>query len=447
MGRVFKWGGVVVACLMLLLFVLYTVGRLMPVPENEAKALALLDAPRPLPGRNGLAALWLVAHDVPMKQAEHLLDEEVTRFAATPIQNDGEDTALFSLALDALPRLDGDLADRAVECRLNETDCLDKMRSSLPEYERHIEARLKVASRMAALDKYDYFRNPFPYRFDMPIPSYQGLIRDPSIHAYQFVRGDTEPALEGVCRDASIARKLVASGDNLIGSMIGAAMMKGASQLFVEMLAELPVDHELPADCARVFRPDGGMTEAICPTMIGEGRFAAGGLRSIYKAQADDTWRLSRLLVDVEKTAARGAPSSTWCCGKEARALIAADEPLRNTRSPPSQWSLSCVSNAMGCILTDIQTPAYADYGLRLQDAEVRQKLVGTWLWLREHAGDTRSLVERLASRPEALKSPARDIHVSDDGKALVVAMYEPRREAGTWQLPIPDWMTDKPMQ
>ena len=442
MHRVFKWGATVAGCALLAVLLLYAISRLMPVPANEAAALAKLEAAPELPGKNGAAALWLLAYDVPIEQADSVLAPEVARFAAIPVQY-GDDATLFSLALGAA-RLDGDLADAGGECRLREPGCLQKIRSTLPEYERQREARSKIASRVAALDGYDYFRNPFPSRVDTPLPDYRWLTRDLPVHAYNFARGDATLALEGVCRNASIARKLVASGDNLIGSMIGVAMMNGASRLFVDMLAELPVDHPVPTNCLRVFRADGAMTSGICPTMLGEGRFGLGMLRSSYQAEAGEGWRPASLFLDVEKTLARNARRATWFCATQARERIVADEPLNDAPVSTSPWSMRCVANAVGCAMVDAFPPAYAEYTWRLQDAEMRQKLVGTWLWLRTHADDQRPMVERLASRPETLKSPARDIRLNEDGKELMVRMYESRPEGDTWQLPIPDWMAKK---
>ena len=101
-----------------------------------------------------------------------------------------------------------------------------------------------------------------------------------------------------------------------------------------------------------------------------------------------------------------------------------------------------CADNAIGCILVRIAAPAYGDYAARLQDMGARGRLLATLLWLREHAGDRRPLAERLAARPPALKSPAREIRIVEGGKALAVRMYEQKREK-EFVLPLPAYLQD----
>ena len=438
MQKVFAWFLALACCVLLAVLGLYVVSRLMPIPVDEAAALAKLEEAPALPGRNGGAALWLLPYDVPAEQAEHVLAPEVARFAAMRVQS-GEQDIFLGLDIDA-ERLVADVNLHEIQCRLRDAGCLQRVRVNLSEFEHQAKLRSRISPRVAALDGYDYFRNPFPPSLYSPLPEYVALTRDLSVHAYAFARGDTASALQGVCRDASIARKLVASGDNLIGSMIGVAMMDGAGRLFVEMLTELPPDYRVPAQCLEVFRADNAMASGICPTMMGEGRYAIATARSALQAEVGRHSRPYSWFLDVEKTVARSAPRATWYCEKTAQRQILTDQPLQQT-SDNSPLSLRCLANQTGCFMTDVIPPDYNEYAWRLQDAEMRQKLVATWLWLRANAGDTRPLADRLASRPQALKSAAREIRISADGKALLAPMYESRPEGDTWQLPIADWM------
>ncbi|HLM52595.1 MAG TPA: hypothetical protein VK325_03145, partial [Pseudoxanthomonas sp.] len=212
-----------------------------------------------------------------------------------------------------IPLLDAEVPADASFCGMQEEGCLRKVRASLATIGPIVESRAALSARIASLDGYDYFLSPFPPRLDAPFPAYQVLTRDLTSHAYAFVRSDVEAALTGVCRTASIARNLVASGDTLIGSMIGVALMKGSGALLIEMLAELPANHPLPDRCRQVFVPDGAMEAGICSAMMGEGRYSTGSLRA-FDADAsvriltecnleDQSWYWGQLFFDPKKTA------------------------------------------------------------------------------------------------------------------------------------------------
>jgi hypothetical protein len=439
MGRLLKGFAAGVFGLVALAVLLYVVSRASPIPKDEAAALARIEALPVLEGRNGFAALWSLAHDVDTSQAEALLAEEARRMAAAPSGRGESESQASVSVLQRFPTLPTVPEKAEAFCGMHEAACLAKFRSDPAVYASLAEVQQRAAAKVAALDAYDYFLNPLPPRMDAALPSYQPLTHDLTLHAQRFLAGDVDAALQGVCRDASLSRKLIASGDSLIASMVGAALQKGSAALFVDMLSELPPDHPLPVICHQAFQVDGLHVAAICPTLRAEGRWATEAYRAIVRG-GGDLKLPAALFLDVDKTVARGTRNFEWYCGKEVDAAIAADLPVP-LPAPPSRLSFSCIANAIGCTLVSIQAPAYADYALRLQDAAMRQKAVGTWLWLRaEAANDTRPLAERLRARPETLGSKVRDI--TFDGVALQVPMYEKRPGQGdAWRLPVPAWM------
>lgn len=440
MGGILKGFGAVVFGLLAVLVLLYVISRALPIPEHEADALARIEALPSLKGSNGFAALWVSARDIDVSQAEALLAEEARRLATHPAWDAEGDPQPYVSVLAQFPMLPQFPTKADAFCKMHEPGCLERVRSDPAVYASLAEAQQRVASRVAALDAYDHFRSALPPRLDAPLPAYEVLTRDVTLQAYRFSVGEIDAALEGVCRDASLSRKLMASGDSLIASMLGAALQKGSAALFVDMLSELPPGHPLPANCQRAFQVDDTEVKAICPTLRAEGRWSAAAYRAIPRGQANVDLHTT-LFLDVEKTVARGAGTFEWFCGKDASASIAADIPVP-LPTRPSRMSFSCIANAVGCTLVSFQTPAYADYALRLQDAAMRQKAVGTWLWLRANATrEARPLEERLRSRPEAFRSEARDISV--DGATLRVPMYEKRPgHDDVWHLPVPGWMT-----
>lgn len=58
------------------------VGWAMGPTAAEREALALLDAPPAVSGRDGFAALYTLRHDVPEPEQAGVLAEDVRRFAA-----------------------------------------------------------------------------------------------------------------------------------------------------------------------------------------------------------------------------------------------------------------------------------------------------------------------------------------------------------------------------
>ena len=322
------------------------------------------------------------------------------------------------------------------------------MRAAPQAYAGLLERDAALLDRAAALAEWDHFRSPFPARFDTPLPAYQPLTRLVTRDAWRFVSGDVEAALAGSCAGVLQGRRLIQSGDSLIGSMIGAALVNGNATLLADMLAELPGDQRLPVQCGAAFASPLPAAEGVCQAMLAEGRYSTGAMRSQVGAAvaADAAGRKlpqwgARLLFDPERTAARMAPKFAWYCGEQARELIAQDRPLRDPTPPPSRWSLACTSNPVGCILADIAAPAYADYALRLQDADARLRTISALLWLRERGGAIDAAA--LAQVPAWMQSPSRPLRLDADAGTLGTAVFErPRQDDsghdGTWSVPLP---------
>ena len=437
----FRWFGLVVLGVVVVAVSLYTASRLIPIPAEDAAALALIEAPRATTGRNGFAALWSLNHDVPMTEAKRLLAEDVLRFQASPVWTLEDGTPSRRSVLDARPLLDaGAYGDML--CRVGETGCLQHVRARWDALTPIMASRTAIEARIAALDDYDYFRNPFPARPDMPLPPLQPLLQAQTAHAHAFVRGDHEAGLLGVCRNASVARKLVASGDNLIGGAVGIALMNASAQLFVDMLAELPADRPLPDICEDAFRPDGAMAAGICPTMTGEGKFALGNFLSL-NATGQPWYRKLKmgLFLDQRRTMAMGARRHAWFCSPQAEARVRADMSLGDQAPLYGDWTFSCVANAAGCVLDHVAAPSLAGYAERFQDTEARLRVVAAWRALRGRHDDARSLEQRLDDW-QRLHAAGRKIRVSADGDGLEIDLFDDR-QGRVFALLLPDGRTE----
>lgn len=448
MVRILKWAAAAASGLLLLVLAVYLSAHAMGPTAAERKALAVVDAAPVHEGLDGFAELYSVAHDVPEKERARVLAQDVSRVAALPppsLQGAGEPA--WHSALDDWPRLDASRPGDPAWCSLREPGCLERVRAVHQAYAGMLERTATQLDRAASLARWDYFANPFPPRLDMPIPAYQPLIRLPTRNAWRFAIGETDAALAGACTGVAQGRTLIATGDSLIGSMIGAALVQGNAALLADMLAELPRDRVLPAQCDSVFAlPLPGGT-GICRTMLSEGRYVVGGLRSQVTAEiagslADQrvpAW-VSRLFFDPERTVARMAPKFAWYCSQQARALLAQDQPLLDPSPPPTSVSLQCASNPVGCVLADIAQPAYSDYGLRLQDADARLRLMAAMLWLRAQQGPIdKAAVARL---PTFLRSQARPPSLDTKAGTFGTAVYDRTGKGNTrdgmWWVPLP---------
>jgi hypothetical protein len=448
--RILKGLMLAVAVLVLLVAAVYLVSRAMGSSRIERDALALVDAPPAATGRDGFAALWALGHDIPPSEYGRVLAEDVNRLAALPPLDlsAGTGAATWRSAREAWPRLgqprDGDPA----WCVPREAGCIERVRAAPGDYARLLEHDARLLEQVAALSAYDHFSNPLPPRLDTPFPEFQWLTRALTRDAWRFANGDVAGGIEGACSGLSQGRTLMAAGDSLIGSMIGAVLVQGNATLLAEMLAELPRDHPLPAPCATALALPMPLAEGACRTMLSEGRFMAGGLRAQVSAgiarSAHDSqvpaWAAG-LFFDPERTAARGSVKFAWYCSDEARALVAQDRPLLDPTPPPSRRSLACASNPIGCILADIAQPAYRDYGLRLQDADARLRTIAAVAWLRTREGAIdQAALDRL---PAPIRSASRPLLLDLEARTLGTALHgRPRAPAdghdGTWSVPLP---------
>lgn len=435
-----RWFATIIGCLLLLAVLLYGLASLRGPTDEQNAALALLEDPGPPAGPNGFALIWLLAYDMTDAERESVLAQDVQRFAQRPLEQ-AEITADFTSGAEGRYRKVQLRSGDSLYCRWREENCLAKVRTDTDAYARLIAEDAALLARAGTLKDYGHVRNMFAPRLDMPIPAYQQLSYPLTQHAYAFASGNTDGALEGVCRDVTTARMMINSGDNLITSMIGAAMLEGNIALLADMLAELPTDRTLPTTCARAFAPAAPDEFSACTAMRGEARFMFAGMRQIpaeYKKQGPLQGAMWPLLFDAEKTAARMAPRLAWYCTQPVRTTVALDVPAAAppATTPMRQTPLQCFDNIAGCILSDVGETQLTGYQHRLQDARMRLMTMGTLLWLRDHRSDA-PMRQRLAQTPETLRSQRRPPTLAKDGKSVSIPLFD-THHAQRWSVPLP---------
>ncbi|MBB4126332.1 hypothetical protein GGR77_001622 [Xanthomonas translucens] len=425
MARIGKWLGYAVGALLLLGAAFYLASRLWPVPAAQRDALAQLrQPPPPLRGPNLFADLWLLPYAVPSAQRQALLDEDARRFRAWPAG-----VAFHSVA-SRYPRVPDWPAAGPPRCSWRGDDCLHNVRAARPAYAAVLATQAPLLAAMPAASDASGYRSPFADGTDIQLPAFSLLQIPLTQHALDFADGRIQPALLGVCNDAGVARALLASGDNLITSMIGAAMLRGNARLFADMLADLPPQQALPAQCAQAFAPLQIDDVSLCRPLRGEAQwtFATFDELASDRHAAQRRWYESALVplaFDAERSKAMLAPLFTRACAADARTTLSADRPptAAQVSAPVAALSMGCVANALGCAMARMPPSDFARYQTSLQDAAAAMRLTSALLWLRTHP-DTQPLPQRLAALPPELRGAQRPLQATADGQGVQVALY-----------------------
>lgn len=455
MARLLRWCLWAVACLLLAAIVLWSVSRLYGATDEQEAALETMRRPWKPDGRNAFVEFWLLPYDVPEAERAAIAAADMQRMAALPPlaeatkEDSAPDLGFPSHAEGRYASLSPSDTDRELLCKIRKSGCLQRVRADLPAYAALVARNQRLFDRIAALSGYDHYRDLLPPRLDVAFPQFQLGNASLTQHAYAFARGDTDVALEGVCRDLSTWRRLGANSNSLIMRMIGIAYSTdGHGRLLAEMIAELPRDHVLSETCARATAPAMAAELWMCETMRGEFAFssnAASNLSGTGLRGANPFERTTLFLTfDADMTIADMAQGFAPICAQRELERVAADRHDIESRDVDGWLRLECAGNIAGCILTDIAGPAYDSYLHRAQDQGARLKLLGTLLWLRDHPEDRRPLVVRIADRPQALKSPTRDVEIGRDGRSLRIRQFDAAR-GEFWEIPLPPYLREDP--
>ncbi|MBA0447131.1 hypothetical protein [Stenotrophomonas maltophilia] len=404
------------AGLMVLAIVVWCASRMWPVPETRLQAQQRLEARLPATGRNGYALLWTLPFDgLDARQREQALAEDARRWDADPRGTGSGQTHLTASHAELRPRPDASCGPAA-------TDCLAQVRADPQRFVDAHAGHQHLHARLDQLAEADHFVSPFHPKGEgilVPLPAYGLVVDATSARALAYVQGDIDGALRGSCRGLQLGRRLVPGGSYLVESIIGASLVQANAQLLADMLVELPADHPLPAECGLAMQPMRTDEQSLCRAMQGEYAMSRAAIETSVKESG------SALLLDRNGTLARVAGNMGWACGAAATAALEADRPVP-VPAPP-QRDFGCLSNIMGCVLTDIAAPVYPAYSSRTQDAAAMLRLLAAQRWLRQQADGPVDALQRL---PAQFRSPVRAPQLSADGRRLQVPRRSPSRGA-----------------
>lgn len=426
--------GIGVLVLVVVSALLWTVSRLRGPTQEQQAALQRMQAPNAFGGRNAFDAVWLLRYDVPEGEIATVADADMVALAATPLLQPLESG---SSAHGRYADLRPDTHAALKPCPIAGDSCLALVRGDAEGYAALVDTNRRLIGRVEALSQYDHLESRLPPRADAPVPAFQLLAWPLTAHAVAFAQGDRLAAVEATCRDLSTMRRLGANSDLLIARMVLTQLAtQGYGRLLADMLAELPVDGALPDSCAAALSAPLQAEASVCPALRGE---FAWSQRAAEQMAAAETGRW--LVFHQHGYAATAAERIGQGCTDATAEALRLDRRFMPENVRPFYGRFECIANSVGCILGDIAGPAYDRYIRAGQDHHARLQLLAAMAWLRDQP-DTGTLAERLARRPADLRSPARDITVTADGRSIEIAQYDTSRGA-TWSLPLPAYLVE----
>lgn len=447
-GRVWAWLGFAVVGLAA---TVWAVARFSPPKTEQQAALAALAIPQPtVTDDDAFPALWTLPYAVPEADLAAVYAEDVRKIAAIPepgLDASGNATGFGaadyrSVAAERYPDQTPTDADAQRFCAAKD-DCLSKVSADLDGYAALLERHAALLDRVDALSRYDRAGLGFGERVDAPLPQFRFLGWPMTRHAWAFASGDRAAAFDGVCRNIATLRRIGAGSDSLIARLIATNLASdGYARLFAEMLAWTPDDAALPPACDAAFIAPNAEERSLCRAIRGEFAFVSAGLRA---GEAIDGarrvwWKgwANAAIYDPQRTIAEIAPYFAQYCSEAMDRAIATDDPAIATKRPGDWLRFGCAGNFGGCVLAQIAAPDYSVYVKRVQDANARIELMAGLLRLRGESADV-----PLSARAQALaaesKTPRRDVRLSEDGRALRVALHAPAAGgAEVWEVPLP---------
>ncbi|MCD9087426.1 hypothetical protein [Stenotrophomonas sp. SY1] len=429
--KALRWGLGSLLAVLLLVAGVWAVSRLMPIPAAQQQALALLhhSAAEPAPGRNAFDGLWLLGlEEVSDAERAAILAEDIEqmqRLAERPI-----DVPLLPADVASVAQAPhGQVPQMQGLCGWRGGDCLARVRADPAAVEAALAGQQGLLARISALSGAGHYRNRFVADARLPMPNFILLQRSLPAHALAHVQGRSDAALAGICADVRTAKVLISHSDGLLPANVGAAMIGGNVQLLASVLAELPLDHPLPAACDGVFVAVEPQALSQCPAMRGEFAMVSRGVQVAPQ-------RLQWLVWDKRKTDGLIALSMAGACSSRTAEAVQADVPPSWTSVPRSIWRLECAANAAGCMVASIAAPAYDRYGLALQDGGARLRLAEALLWLRANPQADASTA--LLQMPARLREGERPLLLGSDAASLQVASYYAKDNGAAFSVPLP---------
>lgn len=415
-------------------------GRLRPPTPEQEKALAALQADsKPPQGRNAYPWLWFVDFDVPADQLDAAYAKDRQRVLAwesnfKPETGRTDPIPAPKADFPSLPKMSQ--ADREVLCKWREADCMDKVRAHRDAVNEVLARHRERLERDEALSGFDHVWTDMPLSPAAPIPAFGASIGLwQTAIATTFLDGHPVQAMDAACTQVATMRRLHAHSNTLISTLIFAARLRGAVQLFVQLLAAFPVDKPLPESCAAAFVPVTDADIDLCPSIRSE--FAL--MASAVMLGKQEHW-YENLSFNAKATQRVLASRYSALCNASLPQRLLSDERVAMETAPPGFDIFDLVSNSAGIVVSRIAEPVFDPYLARQQDVAASLRMGALMLWLRETRDHDSMLQQRLAKRPAWMHFSAdRHVEVTADGKGIHMDVRDNNiRDPSptTWRLP-----------
>lgn len=399
---------------------------LPPSSRERAAAVQLLQLPnqRAVGEHDGFARLWSWQHEVPEAELQAVLAADSQQLQR---HLDSEDST--SPRFDARGRYRELGYDPQGLCPPAPASCLEHVRVAPEATAAALAAQQPLLQRLQGLHQADHIRYGFTPALDSPLPPLQGIAAlTATANAQAFASGQVEAALAGSCRDLATWRRLRSRTDALVVDMVGIAIAAQQAQLLAEMLAELPPQQALPADCELALAPPSAGELDQCDDWRGEYRLMQNAVRDHLPRSAASEGSLLpgalvKLAVNERATLERLALPLAALCG-------ASIDPVATGPG----W-MDWVFDPFGTQLGEIAQPDFGQYRQRAED--FLQLLQGLRLarWLGAQAEPAAAF----AARPQDYRGFDERLQFDPGAASVQVHWRQPPRSGAPadWALPI----------
>jgi len=429
-----------VLCLVLVSLVVlvaaFAWGRWRPPTAEEEKAFAELSKDRrPASGRNAYPSLWFLGFDVPVDQADlayGALHQRLLAWMASDgtRASHGDPRTLLMPDASPLPRVTSDEWDAL--CRGRGDDCLAKVQAHLEQARSLLSRHAPLLDQEKNLINFDYVWSDLPGVPWLPVDPFgftTGLWQT-SIAA-DFAEGRQTEAMDAVCTQVAVMRRLHAGTNSLMASGTFVGHTHGSVHLFAQLLSKFPMNQALPASCATAFAPIRAEDVDMCPSM-----------QEQFKEYSAIPWNpvrwYDRLTLSKEQTYRLYAVAYGAMCDPELPGKLLTDEPVDGLYTVPQADVFDRVSNRDGVRHARIPAYTFSQNLEEQQDFAATLRMGALLMWLRETRGQDVPLQQRIRQRPDWMRfADDRKLGLDAGSRALT---FEPRTHN------IKPWMTSWPL-